>query len=103
MDNVVIFAAPMNIMNAIMDMNPILLNFFAFSILSCKLKKPAIENIITIITAIETKNRTVREFGRRNEEIVNKIRNPPIIFIKVNYGFRFQVFTQLVFISRGDI
>jgi hypothetical protein len=75
----IIFAAPMNIINAIMDMNPILLNLIAFSILSCKLKKHAIENRITIITAIETKIERLGNSAGENEEIVNKIRNPPII------------------------
>jgi hypothetical protein len=75
----IMFAAPMNVINAIMDINPILLNFIAFSILSCKLKKHAIENIITIITAIETKIERLGNSEGENEEIVNKIRNPPII------------------------
>ncbi len=74
-----IFTAPMNAMNAIIDTNPILLNFMAFSILSCRLKKHAVENKITIITAMETKIERLGNSAGENEEIVNKIRNPPII------------------------
>ncbi len=51
----IIFTIPMNIINAIMDTNPISLNFIAFSILLCKPKKHAVAKKITIITAIETK------------------------------------------------
>ncbi len=74
-----IFTAPMNAMNAIIDTNPILLNFMAFSILSCRLKKHAAENKITIITAMDTKIERLGNSAGENEEIVNKIRNPPII------------------------
>lgn len=74
-----IFTAPMNAMNSIIDTNPILLNFMAFSILSCRLKKHAVENKITIITAMDTKIERLGNSAGENEEIVNKIRNPPII------------------------
>src|SRR3954451_3940396 len=70
---------PMNIINAIINAKPILLNLIAFSILSNKLKKHAVEKKITIITAMDTK---IERFGNsvcENEEIVNKIRKPPII------------------------
>src|SRR6185437_7322786 len=75
----IIFTVPMNVINAIMDMNPILLNFIAFSILSPRLKKHALENKITIITAIDTKIERLGNSLGENEEIVNNIRNPPII------------------------
>ena len=75
----IIFTVPMNVINAIMDINPILLNFIAFSILSPRLKKHALENKITIITAIDTKIERLGNSVGENEEIVNNIRNPPII------------------------
>jgi hypothetical protein len=73
------FAVPKNIMNAITDTNPILLNFIAFSILLFKLKKHAIEKKITIITAIDTKTERLGNSEGEKEDIVSKIRNPPII------------------------
>ncbi len=73
------FAVPMNIMNAIIDTNPILLNFIALSILLCKLKKHAVEKKITIITAIDTKTERLGNSEGEKEDIVSNIRNPPII------------------------
>jgi hypothetical protein len=75
----IMLTIPMNIINTIIDTKPILLNFIAFSILSNKPKKHAIENKITIITAIDTKIERLGNSVWEKEEIVNNIRNPPII------------------------
>ena len=75
----IILTIPMNIINTIIDTKPILLNFIAFSILSNKPKKHAMENKITIITAIDTKIERLGNSVWEKEEIVNNIRNHPII------------------------
>ena len=70
---------PMKTINAIIIAKPILLNLIAFSILLNKLKKHAAEKKITIITAMDTKIERLGNSVCEKEEIVNKIRNPPII------------------------
>ena len=75
----IMLTIPMNNINTIIDIKPILLSFIAFSILSNKLKKHAAEKKITIITAMDT---NIDRFGNsvcEKEEIVNRIRNPPIM------------------------
>jgi hypothetical protein len=75
----IMLTVPMKIINAIIITKPILLNLIAFSILLNKLKKHAAEKKITIITAMDTKIERLGNSVCENEEIVNKIRNPPII------------------------
>jgi hypothetical protein len=70
---------PINIINAIMEINPILLNFMAFSFLLFRLKKHAIEKKITIITAMDTNIDLLGNSAGEKEEIVYNIKNPPII------------------------
>ena len=75
----IMLTVPMKIINAIIITKPILLNLIAFSILLNKLKKHAAEKKITIITAMDTKIERLGNSVCEKEEIVNKIRNPPII------------------------
>ena len=75
----IMLTVPMNTINTIINAKPILLNLIAFSFLSNKLKKHAAEKKITIITAMDT---NIDRFGNsvcEKDEIVNRIRNPPII------------------------
>ncbi len=72
-------AVPINIINAITEINPILLNFMAFSFLLSRLKKHAVEKKITIITAMDTNIDRLGNSAGEKEEIVNNIKNPPII------------------------
>ena len=74
-----ILTVPINIINAIMEINPILLNFMAFSFLLFRLKKHAVEKKITIITAMDTNIDRLGNSAGEKEEIVNNIKNPPII------------------------
>ena len=62
-----------------MEINPILLNFMAFSFLLFRLKKHAVEKKITIITAMDTNIDRLGNSAGEKEEIVNNIKNPPII------------------------
>jgi hypothetical protein len=74
-----ILTVPMNIINAIMEINPILLSLMAFSFLLLRLKKHAAQKKITIITAMDTNIERLGNSAGEKEEIVNNIKNPPII------------------------
>jgi hypothetical protein len=73
------FTIPINIINAIMVINPILLSLIAFFVLLLRLRKQAVAKIITMVTAMETNIERLGNSVGEKEEIVNKIKNPPII------------------------
>lgn len=73
------FVIPINIINAIIDKKPIFEKHIAFFSLLNKKKNEAIEKNITIVTAIKT---NIDRFGNsegEKDEIVNKIKKPPIM------------------------
>ena len=74
-----ILTVPINIINAITEINPILLNLMAFSILLFRLKKHAVEKKITIITAMDTNIDRLGNSAGEKEEIVNNIKHPPLL------------------------
>ena len=99
----IIFTAPINIINAIMNMNPILLNFITSSILSCRLKKHTIENKITIITTIDIKIARLGNSAGEKEEIVTNTRNSLIIVVLRVTRVFYPDLAQLVLILHGYI
>ena len=88
----IIFKIPMNIINMIMDMNPILENNIPILSLLFKELKEASENIITIATAMVTNIERLGNSAGENDEIVSNIRNPPMMVVSIiskSFGLKF--------------
>jgi hypothetical protein len=93
------FTKPMNIINKIIAMNPILDKRIPLLSLSLKYFKQAKENIITMITAIVTNIERLGNSVGEKDDIVSNIRRPPIIVASIisrSFGFIF-IFIQIIF------
>ena len=75
----IIFTVPINIINNIIETNPIFENNLPLLSKSFKKQKHAIENIITMDTAMATKIDRLGNSEGEKEEMVSKIKKPPII------------------------
>jgi hypothetical protein len=74
-----IFTIPINIINNIIETNPIFENNMPLLLKSFKKQKHAIEKIITMTTAMVTKIDRLGNSEGEKEEMVSKIKKPPII------------------------
>ena len=74
-----IFTIPINIINNIIETNPIFENNLPLLLKSFKKQKHAIEKIITMVTAMVTKIDRLGNSEGEKEEMVSKIKKPPII------------------------
>ena len=74
-----IFTIPINIINNIIETNPIFENNVPLLLKSFKKQKHAIEKIITMVTAMVTKIDRLGNSEGEKEEMVSKIKKPPII------------------------
>lgn len=74
-----IFTIPINIINNIIEINPIFENNVPLLLKSFKKQKHAIEKIITMATAMVTKIDRLGNSEGEKEEMVSKIKNPPMI------------------------
>jgi len=74
-----IFTIPINVINNIIETNPIFENKVPLLLLSFKKQKHAIEKIMTMATAMVTKIDRLGNSEGEKEEMVSKIKKPPII------------------------